>query len=92
MDPFVSSSIPQMRSQQLPEAGRLVRFGVLSVLTVFFGPQIVGQVKNLFKNHLWLAIVAVVVVAGLVYLLFRLLRQPVKEVAEEMKHSEGTRN
>lgn len=72
-------------------AGRLVRFGVLSVLTVFFGPQIVGQVKSLFKNHLWLAILAVVVVAGLVYLLFRLLRQPVKEVAEEIKHAEETR-
>jgi uncharacterized membrane protein YdjX (TVP38/TMEM64 family) len=31
--------------------GRFVRFGVLSVLVLWFGPQIVGLLGILFKRH-----------------------------------------
>jgi len=67
-------------------SGRLIRFGVLSILTVFFGPQIVAKAKDLFKNHpsILVLIGVAVVLAG--YLIYRLLREPAHEIAEEMKH------
>ncbi|HEY1526015.1 MAG TPA: VTT domain-containing protein [Candidatus Angelobacter sp.] len=66
-------------------SGRLVRFGVLSILTVVFGREIVDQTKNLIKTHpSVLALIAVGL--GLVgYLVYRLLRQPAKEIAEEIR-------
>ncbi len=69
--------------------GRLLRFGILSVLTIAFGPQIVADVKFLVKAHP--AILAVTVLAlGLgIYLVFRLLRQPAKEIAEEIRHDDA---
>jgi membrane protein YqaA with SNARE-associated domain len=69
-------------------SGRLVRFGVLSVLTVLFGPQIVAEIKTLVKTH---PSVLVLIVVGLIlaaYLVFRLLRQPAKEIAEEIQHED----
>jgi membrane protein YqaA with SNARE-associated domain len=69
-------------------SGRLVRFGTLSVLTVVFGPQIVAETKTLIKTH---PSVLVLIGVGLIlagYLVFRLLRQPAKEIAEEIRHEE----
>ena len=46
--------------------GRFVRFGVLSVLVLWFGPQIIGLLGGLLKRHwIWLlvAVVAAVCVA-----------------------------
>jgi membrane protein YqaA with SNARE-associated domain len=67
-------------------SGRLVRFGVLSILTVVFGREIVDQTKNLIKMHP--SVLALIAVAlGLVgYVVYRLLRQPAKEIAEEIRH------
>ena len=69
-------------------SGRLVRFGTLSVLTVLFGPQIVAQTKILIKTHPSLLVLIGIglILAG--YLVYRLLRQPAKEIAEEIKHEE----
>ncbi len=67
-------------------SGRLLRFGALSALTIIFGPQIVAETKTLLKTHPW---VLALIIAGLVlaaYLVYRLLRQPAKEIAEELKH------
>lgn len=67
-------------------SGRLVRFGVLSFLTVIFGPEIVAQTKMLIKTH---PSVLVLIGFGLVlvcYLVYRLLRQPAKEIAKEIQH------
>jgi membrane protein YqaA with SNARE-associated domain len=69
--------------------GRLVRFGTLSVLTIIFGPQIVAETRTLIKTHPW---VLVLTILGLIlgaYLVYRLLRQPAKEIAEELKHDEA---
>ena len=69
-------------------SGRLVRFGTLSVLTIVFGPQIVAETKTLIKTH---PSVLVLIAVGLVlvgYLVYRLLRQPAKEIVEEIKHEE----
>jgi membrane protein YqaA with SNARE-associated domain len=46
--------------------GRFVRFGVLSVLVLWFGPQIVGLLGDLLKHH-WIGLLATIVLglAGL---------------------------
>ena len=46
--------------------GRFVRFGVLSILVLWFGPQIVGMAGGLFRRHFYW-VLAVVVIAGLVW-------------------------
>ena len=68
-------------------AGRTVRFGALSVLTVLFGPQIVTRAKTLIRHHPSLAVSIVIVVLILAYVLFRLLRAPAREMAKEIKES-----
>lgn len=69
-------------------AGRLVRFSVLAILTVIFGPSIVTQIKNLVRNHPSLAVLIGIAVLVLGYLVFRLLKAPLREVAIEMKKEE----
>ncbi len=51
-------------------AGRFVRFLVLSLLTLWFGPQIVGLVGTLFRRHFYW-VLAVVVLGILIWLLRR---------------------
>jgi membrane protein YqaA with SNARE-associated domain len=69
-------------------SGRLVRFGVLSVLTVIFGPQIVAETKNLIRTHpSFLVLIAIGLILA-AYMVYRLLRQPAKEIAEEIKHED----
>jgi membrane protein YqaA with SNARE-associated domain len=70
-------------------SGRLLRFGILSVLTIVFGPQIVADIKYLVQAHPWLLGGIVVAMCAGAYLVFRLLRQPAKEIAEEMQHGES---
>ena len=60
-------------------SGRLIRFTVLSVLTIFFGPQIVTLTLNLLKQHLpWL--LALIAAGLLVWLLWRRRRGAAEEV------------
>jgi membrane protein YqaA with SNARE-associated domain len=66
-------------------SGRLIRFSVLSVLTVIFGPQIVTEAKFLLRNHLGFTILAIMVAIAAAYLIFRLMRAPVTEVAKEIQ-------
>ena len=66
--------------------GRLIRYGILSILTVIFGPQILAKTKTLFAYHLWLLVVLLVVLAIGGYFIFRLLKAPAAEVAAELKH------
>jgi membrane protein YqaA with SNARE-associated domain len=70
-------------------SGRLLRFGILSVLTIIFGERIVDEAKDLFKSHPVLLLLIVVGVVLVIYLLFRLLRQPAKEIAEEIRTDEA---
>jgi membrane protein YqaA with SNARE-associated domain len=51
-------------------AGRVVRFGILALLTLRFGPQIVSVTGRMFRQHFYLVVVAamaVLVVLGLVW-------------------------
>jgi membrane protein YqaA with SNARE-associated domain len=72
-------------------SGRLIRFSVLSVLTVIFGPQIVTEAKFLLRDHLGFTILAIMVAMAAAYLIFRLMRAPVTEVAKEIQegHDNG---
>jgi membrane protein YqaA with SNARE-associated domain len=72
-------------------SGRLIRFSVLSVLTVIFGPQIVTEAKFLLRNHLGFTILAIVVAIAAAYLVFRLMLAPITEVAKEIQegHDNG---
>lgn len=72
--------------------GRVIRFAILSILTVIFGPQIVTQAKTLFTHHLWLVAVVLVVLAVGGYFIFRLLKAPAAEVAAELKHEAEKHN
>jgi len=69
-------------------SGRLVRFGVLSVLTIVFGKEIVEQTKNMVKTHPTLMVLLVFAIFFVIYFVFRLLRQPAKEIADEIKQQE----
>lgn len=51
-------------------AGRFVRFGVLSVLVLWFGPEIVGLVGGVFSRH-WGWAVGVIVAGACVWLVLR---------------------
>lgn len=66
-------------------SGRLVRFGAVALLTAFFGPGIVTGAKTLLHNHPSLLILIGIVAILIVYLLFRLLRAPAREVAQEIE-------
>jgi membrane protein YqaA with SNARE-associated domain len=72
-------------------SGRLVRFGLLSALTVIFGREIVDETKNLVKTHPTILVLILFGVFLVGYLLYRLLRQPAKEIAEEIQHEEEIR-
>jgi membrane protein YqaA with SNARE-associated domain len=52
-------------------AGRFVRFLILSLLTLYFGPQIVGIVAGIFRRHLIWVLAAAVFAALLLILLRR---------------------
>ena len=69
-------------------SGRLVRFGVLSVLTIVFGKEIVEQTKNMVKTHPTVMVLLVFAIFVVIYFVFRLLRQPAKEIAEEIKQGD----
>jgi membrane protein YqaA with SNARE-associated domain len=60
--------------------GRFVRFLVLSVLVLWFGPQIVGLFGGVFKRH-WIMVLSVMVV-GICLWLARRLWQPAAKAEE----------
>jgi membrane protein YqaA with SNARE-associated domain len=51
-------------------AGRFVRFLVLSVLVLYFGPAISGLFGDLFKRH-WIAVLSLVAGAMCLWIVFR---------------------
>ena len=72
--------------------GRLIRFGILSALTIAFGPQIVTEARSLFTRHPLVILVVLVlfVIGG--YLIYRLLRAPAAEVAAEIQQHEASQD
>ncbi len=66
-------------------AGRMLRFIILSVLVIAFGPQIVSMAAVLVKEHLpiTLGTIAAAIVVG--YVIYRLWREPVVELEHEIE-------
>ncbi len=62
-------------------AGRFLRFLMLSVLVLYFGPQIVGLFGGLVKRH-WISALAVIVVGICLWLIRRLSQQARVESAD----------
>jgi membrane protein YqaA with SNARE-associated domain len=54
-------------------SGRLVRFGLLSVLTIIFGPEIVAETKLLIKTHPSYLVLIGIGLILVCYLIYRLL-------------------
>jgi len=69
-------------------SGRLLRFGILSVLTAVFGQQIVEATKDLVKKHPSIAILIGIIILGVLYFVYRMFREPAKEIARETKTTE----
>ncbi len=65
--------------------GRMVRFLLLSVLTLFFGPHVVTFAGILIHKHLALTLGSAAVVILLIYLIYRLWREPVAELEHELE-------
>lgn len=65
--------------------GRMVRFLLLSVLTLFFGPHVVTFAGVLIHKHLALTLGSAAVVVLLIYLIYRLWREPVVELEHELE-------
>lgn len=57
-------------------AGRFVRFLVLAILTIVFGPQVVHIVGNLVKQHAWWVVLTLVIMITLGVLVWWKRRQP----------------
>jgi len=65
--------------------GRMVRFFVLSILTLYFGPHVVSFAGVLIHRHLALTLGSAFVVIVLIYVLYRLWREPVVELEHELE-------
>ena len=66
--------------------GRMVRFLVLSALTLTFGPDIVTLAGILLHKHLALTLGSAAAVAVFIYVIYRLWREPVVELEHELEH------
>lgn len=69
--------------------GRLVRFGILSGLTIIFGRTIVDGTKDLVKKHPSVAVLVGVVILGVLYFVYRMFREPAREIAKETEAKES---
>jgi membrane protein YqaA with SNARE-associated domain len=65
--------------------GRMVRFLVLSMLTLFFGPHIVSFAGVLIHKHLSLTVLSAIVAVVIIYVIYRLWREPVVELEHELE-------
>ena len=62
--------------------GRLLRFGILSALTIVFGQQIVDATRDLVTKHPWVAVLIGVVILVILYFIIRMFREPAGPSAE----------
>ena len=70
----ISAGVFRMKLSQFLLAiagGRLLRFGILSVLTLVFGPQIVALIKAFVTRHPWIAVLVGLIIVAVIYVSFR---------------------
>jgi membrane protein YqaA with SNARE-associated domain len=70
-------------------AGRFVRFLVLSLLTLWFGPQIVQLAGALFKEHFYSVVIGILIV-GLTFCVLRRRKKARSKLLESLKPRQGT--
>ncbi|HEY6250824.1 MAG TPA: VTT domain-containing protein, partial [Candidatus Angelobacter sp.] len=86
----LSAGVFEMKVRQFVLAilcGRMLRFGILSVLTIIFGQQIIDASKDLFTKHPWIALLIGVVILAVFYFIYRMFREPAAAVKKEMEKS-----
>jgi membrane protein YqaA with SNARE-associated domain len=64
--------------------GRMVRFVLLSVFTMLFGPHVVTFAGVLIHKHLALTVASAVILIVAIYVIYRLWREPVIELEHEL--------
>jgi len=72
-----SAGVFEMKPLQFLAAvfsGRLLWFGILSALTIVFGPQIVATTRTVIANHLGAALAILAALAAAGYLIYRYRR------------------
>lgn len=72
-------------------AGRFVRFFVLSVLVLVFGPQIVSRFGGIFKQH-WMLLSGAILEAGLILWLLARTRRSKKNAAPPSENGVETQH
>lgn len=72
-------------------AGRFVRFLVLSVLVIFFGPQIIGHFGGVFKHH-WALLSGAILEVGLILWLLARTRRSKKNAAPPSENGVKTQH
>lgn len=81
-----SAGVFEMKVRQFLLAifvGRLLRFGILSTLTIIFGQQVVELTKDLVKKHPSVAVVIGIVILGVLYFIYRMFREPRSDARAE---------
>jgi membrane protein YqaA with SNARE-associated domain len=72
-------------------AGRFVRFFVLSVLVLWFGPQIIGHFGGIFKHH-WMLLSGAILEVGLILWLLARTRRTKKNAAPPSENGVKTQH
>jgi membrane protein YqaA with SNARE-associated domain len=72
-------------------AGRFVRFFVLSVLVLWFGPQIIGHFGGIFKHH-WMLLSGAILEVGLILWLLARTRRTKKNTAPPSENGVKTQH
>jgi membrane protein YqaA with SNARE-associated domain len=72
--------------------GRMIRFLLLSLLTLVFGPGIVMLAGALLRRHLAVTLAVLAAALVIAYVVYRLWRRPVIEVEEALENGGGDRD
>src|SRR5437773_194095 len=80
---FWITAFPILRG--IGSARRFIRFLVLAILTVRYGPQIVDIAAGLFTRHRWATIGGIVIICLVAYLIIRAWKEPVEELAHDLE-------
>jgi membrane protein YqaA with SNARE-associated domain len=83
-----SAGVFEMKVRQFLLAiivGRLLRFGILSGLTIIFGQQIVEATRDLVKKHPSVAVAIGIVILGVLYFIYRMFKEPAAAVKQEIE-------
>jgi membrane protein YqaA with SNARE-associated domain len=72
-------------------AGRFVRFFALSLLVLWFGPQIIGHFGGIFKHH-WVLLSGAILEVGLILWLLARTRRSKKNAAPPSKNGVKTQH